>query len=82
MRRSSQEYTIEITLEEVDLIVEYNYEAFDRYEYELTGYRGGIEIESVRVSDKQVDITGLLTRKDIYSIIEEKVLETHENVYE
>ena len=77
-----KQYTVEITVEEVDIIVEYAYEAFDRHEYDLTGYKGGIEIESIRVSNKDSDITGLLTRKDIYGIIEEKVIETHENIYE
>ncbi len=75
-------YSLSITIEEVDLIVEYYYEPFYRYEYEMTGYRGGIEIESIKVSDKQVDITGLLITKDIYTTLEQKVLETHENVYE
>jgi len=77
-----RDYTTEIEIEDVKLRIEYSYEDFDRREYDLTGYGGGIELYSIKLVEKDADLSGLLMRNNMYAIIEETVLEQHEDRYE
>jgi hypothetical protein len=66
-----------VNVKGIDLEVEYEYEPFDSREYEQTGYRGGIEVFSVKLDG--VDVTDLLANKVSLELIEEETLEKIED---